>query len=142
MGRGQKSCSKCGATTGPRSFNCPACKAPFEFKTDAPSLAKMRTKRNSEGAVRECNWKELVRGDRIKVVQGSGPYFPTDADPVNMGYAGKFTVLWITKDAIHAVGNKKESGHCVIYMGEPVFVEETGVQREPHKIIKLKQRKV
>lgn len=143
MARGTKLCQKCGESNGPRSFKCKACQNPFEFKTDSPSLSKMRTKRNSEGVVKECNWKELVRGDRIKVIQGSGPYFPVaNADPINMGYAGKFTVLFIAKDSIHAIGNKKESGHCVIYMGEPTFIEETGVQREPHKITKLKQRKI
>ncbi len=142
MARGSKKCPNCGTATGPRSFKCSECNYAFEFKD--PSVHAIRKKLDGTKAVK-CDWRQLVRGDRIRVIQGSGPYFqPKEegSEKIQMGYAGKFTVLFITKEAIHAIGNKKESGHCVIYMGESTFNEETGIQREPHKIIKLKPRKI
>ena len=66
MGKGQKTCEKCGATTGPRAYMCPKCNAPFVFK------AKSKEAKNTK-IIRDFNWKELVKGDRIRV--GGGPYF-------------------------------------------------------------------
>ncbi len=155
MARGQKTCPN-GHANGPRAKHCSTCNHEFAFKDKTAPVAPVvkqkkkrgvsaaTLKRHHEGVRVECDWRSLVRGDRIKVMQGSGPYFPIEGgDPINMGYAGKFVVLYITKDCIHATGNSKEgdSARCVIYMGEPNFNEETGIQREPHRVIKLKQRK-
>ncbi len=145
MARGQKTCSKCGVATGPRAFKCPSCQTPFTFKKDVEgvSLAQMRQQRTGEAQQTDFDWRTLQRGDRIKVIQGSGPYFKLeDADPINMGYAGKFTVLYLTADCIHATGNPKEGeqARCVIYMGKP-GLSKYGVYREPHKVVKLKQKK-
>jgi ribosomal protein L40E len=53
MGKGQKTCEKCGATTGPRAYMCPKCNAPFVFK------AKSKEAKNTK-IIRDFNWKELV----------------------------------------------------------------------------------
>jgi len=107
------------------------------------SLAQMRARQAKETPQPSFDWRELKRGDRIKVVQSTGPYLPRENDdPIHVGYAGKFTVLGLGKDVIHATGNKREgdSAHCVIYVG-PEMMSEYGVYRVPHKIIKLKPRK-
>lgn len=154
MGRGQKLCPN-GHPNGPRAFHCSTCNHEFAFKnkTTVPvvnigkqrrSMSVAKLKARVHGTPVECDWRTLVRGDRIKVVQGTGPYLPIDGgDPIGMGYAGKFVVLYITKDAIHATGNSKEgeNAHCVIYVGEPGF-SKYGIYREPHRVIKLKQRRV
>ena len=143
--RGNKLCPSCGTGNGPRSHYCKSCQHPFAIKSGkgTPSLAAMRAKRSGVIKERGFDWRELRRGDRIKVVQGTGPYLPVEnADPVNMGYSGDFAVLYITKDHIIATGNKKEgeSAYCAIYMGEPGD-SPYGLYREPHKIIRLKPRK-
>lgn len=145
MPRGLKLCNKCLGNNGPRSLKCKHCSASFTFKKDVEgiSLAQMRARQAKETPQPSFDWRELKRGDRIKVVQSTGPYLPRENDdPIHVGYAGKFTVLGLGKDVIHATGNKREgdSAHCVIYVG-PEMMSEYGVYRVPHKIIKLKPRK-
>ena len=148
MGRGHKTCPQCKTQTGPRALKCKNCSHVFIFKADkdeAPKTGRvsLETKLTGIEKVTDFDWKQLVRGDRIKVVQGSGPYFPVEnSDPIPMGYAGKFTVLYIMKDGIHAYGNPKEGegARCFIWMGEE-GLSKHGVYRVPHKIIKLKPRK-
>lgn len=137
MGRGHKSCPVCGATTGPRAFQC-VCGHAFKFKDEKPAASV-----KIDGTQRVFNWRELKRYDRIKVIAGSGPYFPlSDGSKEPIGYRGKFTVLFIDRNGIYAYGNKKEgpSARCYIWMGEKM-TSDAGVVRRPHKIIKLKPAK-
>src|SRR6188768_2776846 len=136
MGRGHKTCPDCGTTTGPRSFKCPNKKCGHSFEINKkPEFLKQ------EKGDHKFNWKELQRGDRIKVLTGSGSYWPTETEKVNMGYYGKFVVKYIDKNGIHATGNKKEGpmSHCYIWMGAEV-VTPSGLVRAPHRVVKLKAR--
>lgn len=144
MGRGHKNCSSCGFSTGPRSFRCPNCQTPFEFKEKGIAQLRKQLENKTEQKVVDFDWRTLQRGERIRVISGSGPYWPASGERqenIPMGYHGKFTVRYVDKDGIHAVGNKKEAnGHSFIYMGEPKL-SKSGLFKEPHKIVRLKPRK-
>lgn len=129
MPRGQKTCSKCGSINGPRAFSCKGCSAQFSFK------AKSREQKNTK-IIKHINWKELQKGDVIKV--SGGPYFFHNGEQVSMGYRGKFMVEKIDDKGIRAWGIGKQSGFAHIYMGRDVQNQETGVWKVKHKIVKLK----
>lgn len=142
MGRGQKTCKNCQASTGPRAFKCPKCGQAFEFKSE-----RVLSVPSAPGVVEKAvDWKTLQRGERFKVVAGSGPYWPAKkdvegAEDINMGYHGKFTVKSVLPNGILAYGNKQEGAWatCFIYMGE-TKESESGLMRAPHKILKLKPK--
>jgi len=134
MPRGMKICEKCGRKTGPRKKVC-ECGHKFYF---VPKGLKPQ-------AGKQVNWKELTRGDEIKVIQGSGPYWPKDktdeeGEDIPMGYFGRYKVSRIDATGIHAYPIKApESGHCYIFMGKET-ISKTGMVMRPHKIRKLKRR--
>jgi hypothetical protein len=131
MAKGQKTCEKCGTTTGPRAYMCKNCNAPFVFK------AKSKEAKNTK-VIRDVNWRELVKGDRIRVA--GGPYFVSRGEFIPMGYRGRFVVESIDDQGIRAYGLDKFSGFCHIYMGGDVQNKETGVWKIKHKLMKLKQK--
>ena len=131
MAKGQKTCEKCGTTTGPRAYMCKNCNAPFVFK------AKSKEAKNTK-IIRDFNWKELVKGDRIRVA--GGPYYVSRGEFIPMGYRGRFVVDSIDDQGIRAYGLDKFSGFCHIYMGGDVQNKETGVWKIKHKLMKLKQK--
>lgn len=140
MSRGEKICKNCGHGCGPRSFKCKHCGHAFVFKEVDATIVKVEGADNEPAKI---DWKALQRGDRIKV--GGGPVWPAKeegGENIPMGYRGKFTVVGIIKDAILATGNNKEgeTARCIIYMGEPC-ISKYGMQKLPHRIIKLKPRK-
>lgn len=131
MAKGQKTCDKCGTTTGPRAYMCKNCNAPFVFK------AKSKEAKNTK-IIRDFNWRELVKGDRIRVA--GGPYYVSRGEFIPMGYRGRFVVESIDDQGIRAYGLDKFSGFCHIYMGNDFQNKETGVWKIKHKLMKLKQK--
>lgn len=131
MAKGQKFCEKCGTATGPRAYMCKKCNTPFIFK------AKSKEAKNTK-IIRDFNWRELVKGDRIRVT--GGPYFVSKGEFIPMGYRGRFVVEGIDEKGIRAYGLDKFSGFCHIYMGPDIQNKETGVWKIKHKMIKLKQK--
>ena len=133
-GRGRKTCTHCGTVQGVRVKFCTICHKPFQF---VPS--SMKEKRTL------VNWRELEPGYHIRVIVGSGPYWPTEnewgfEEKIHMGYYGIYTVKQLAKDGIHAYPvSKHEAGHCFIYMGETVK-SDTGLIRAAHKIVKVKRK--
>jgi hypothetical protein len=128
MAKGRKTCDKCGTQTGPRAYMCKNCNTPFMFKN------KSREDRNTK-IIRNINWRELQKGDKIKVA--GGPY-----DFIPMGYRGKFLVERVDENGILAWGLDKNAGFCHIWMNGDIQNKETGVWKTPHKILKLKQKLV
>lgn len=129
MGRGHKTCKHCSATTGPRSLACPKCGKAFTFKNDA----KVVQDKNFE-------WTQLVKGDLIKVVSGSGPTYKGAVEVIAMGYRGIFRVSELDKNGIHAYPVKAhEAGHCFIVM-KPI-TSACGLVIKPHRVRKLKTKK-
>jgi hypothetical protein len=88
--------------------------------------------------VKDFNWKELEKGDKIKV--GGGPYFLHSGELIPMGYRGKFVVEKVDIKGIHAWGLDKNAGFAHIYMGPDYQNPETGVWKVKHKILKLKKK--
>lgn len=134
MARGQKVCENCGTATGPRAYMCKKCNTPFIFK------AKSKESKNTK-IIKNVNWRELVKGDRIKV--GGGPYYVSrSGEFIPMGYRGRFVVERIDSKGILAWGLDKSGGIAHIYMGADIQNKETGVWKIKHKLIKLKQKEV
>lgn len=133
MAKGQKICSNCGAGTGPRAFVCPKCNHQFVFK------AKSKEEKNTK-IIHHVNWRELVKGDRIKV--RGGPFFIHKGEFIPMGYRGKFVVESVDDKGILAWGIDKNAGFAHIYMGGDYQNKQTNVWKTKHKLIKLKQREL
>jgi ribosomal protein L40E len=133
MAKGKKTCDNCGASTGPRAYICKKCNTPFVFKV------KSKEKRNTK-IIRDFNWRELVRGDRIKV--NGGPYFVSRGEFIPMGYRGRFVVEALDANGILAWGLDKHQGFCHIYMAGDIQNKETGVWKTAHKLLKLKPKEV
>jgi ribosomal protein L40E len=131
LGKGKKACDKCGTTTGPRAYICKNCNTPFIFKN------KSKEEKNTK-IIHNVNWRELVKGDRIKVA--GGPYFVYRGEFIPMGYRGKFVVERVDDKGILAWGIDKSAGFAHIYMGGDIQNKETGVWKTKHKLIKLKQK--
>jgi hypothetical protein len=101
--------------------------------------AKSKEAKNTK-IVRDFNWKELVKGDRIKVA--GGPYFVSRGEFIPMGYRGRFVVESIDEHGIRAYGLDKHQGFCHIYMAGDIQNKETGVWKTAHKLLKLKQKEI
>jgi hypothetical protein len=131
MPKGKKTCPNCSHETGPRAYCCPKCNHIFCFKP------KSKEAKNTK-IIQNVNWRELVKGDRIKVT--GGPYFVSRGEFIPMGYRGKFIVEGVDANGILAWGIDKSTGFAHIYMGGDIQNKETGVWKTKHKLIKLKQR--
>ena len=131
MGKGQKVCPDCGSTTGPRAYCCKKCNHIFIFKP------KSKEAKNTK-IIQNVNWRELVKGDRIKVT--GGPYFVSKGEFIPMGYRGRFVVESVDKNGILAWGIDKSQGFAHIYMGGDIQNKETGVWKTKHKLLKLKKK--
>jgi hypothetical protein len=133
MAKGQKTCPNCSTATGPRAYACKKCGHIFAFKP------KSKEAKNTK-IIRDIDWKELVKGDRIRV--GGGPYFVSRGEFIPMGYRGRFVVDSIDEYGIRAYGLDKHTGFCHIYMSGDIQNKETGVWKTAHKLLKLKPREV
>jgi len=131
MPKGKKTCPNCSHETGPRAYCCSKCNHIFCFKP------KSKEAKNTK-MIQNVNWRELIKGDRIKV--GGGPYFVSKGEFIPMGYRGRFVVESVDKNGILAWGIDKSAGFCHIYMGGDIQNKETGVWKTKHKLIKLKQK--
>lgn len=133
LGKGKKACEKCGTVTGPRAYMCKNCNTPFVFK------AKSKEAKNTK-IIKDFNWRELVKGDRIRVA--GGPYYVSRGEFIPMGYRGRFVVDSIDEHGIRAFGLDKHAGFCHIYMGPDVQNKETKVWKIKHKLLKLKLKEI
>lgn len=133
MAKGQKSCPSCSTVTGPRAYACKNCGHIFAFR------AKSKEAKNTK-IIKDFNWRELVKGDRIKVA--GGPYYVSRGEFIPMGYRGRFLVESIDDKGIRAYGLDKYQGFCHIYMGPDIQNPETKVWKIKHKMVKLKQKEV
>jgi hypothetical protein len=123
----KKECPDCGLSVGVRTKNCPDCGRKFRIIKRGPKP-------------KQVNWKELKKGDVIKCVQGTGPYWinPEDGEKIGFNFRGKYNVSFIDGRGIGAYphkGNRTESGFCYIYMGKPDCSRSTGIHQRPHKVL-------
>lgn len=131
MPKGKKTCPNCSTETGPRAYCCKKCNYIFVFKP------KSKEAKNTK-IIHKIDWRQLVKGDRIKVA--GGPYFVSRGEFIPMGYRGRFVVEGVDENGIKAWGLDKQQGFCHIYMGGDIQNKETGVWKTRHKLMKLKNR--
>lgn len=129
MPRGKKVCPSCSVETGPRSYCCPSCNYVFTFKL------KSKETKNTK-LIAKVNWRELVKGDKIKVKGGS--YYVSKGEFIPMGARGKFTVCHLEENGILAYSSN--GGFQFIYMGGDYQSPVTKVWHTKHKLIKLMPR--
>ena len=82
--RGQKICPKCNCVNGVRSFVCKNCDHEFKMKKGRRGPRKIPVK----------NHQSLIKGDKIRVVGGSGPFY---TDRYGESFGEKFNVLYDKK---------------------------------------------
>ena len=97
------------------------------------------------------NWRDLKKGDIIKCIVGSGPYWLSKDKPgekIMLGQKGKFEVVEIHDSGSKSCGivgrqlytrGRKANVREFIYMGEPFYNEELCNHNEPHKILVLEK---
>ena len=123
--RGQKNCPECDTENGVRSYHCKKCD--YEFP--------MKKRRKGKRRKVVDNWRELRKGDKVKVVGGSGPYYidPESGDRTYLSERGEYVIKGIDRMGIKVYGN---GGYTFLYMGnkkKSPLVDN--VYRSPHKLI-------
>lgn len=133
--RGQKLCKNCNGINGARSHTCKHCNTTFDgAKNKQPTKIKKQRKPKK---YQEIFWKDLLNGDKIKVVGRSGNYY---INPIGekqyLTDAGIYTVQHA--DANGLIVHSNDGGFGYIYMG-PEIASETipNMFRSPHKIYKV-----
>lgn len=125
--RGQKICIHCNTANGVRSYECKNCGQEFKMKKPPRGIRKKQIE----------DFKSLNKGDKIKVVGGSGTYFLDDnGERSYMVERGIYTVSHTDEQGIHAYG---KTGYNYLYMGKrctsPML---DSIIRSPCKILLLK----
>lgn len=131
MPKGKKTCPQCKELSGPRAYVCRNCNHIFSFKITNSEKRTLKI-------VKNFDWTQLERGDKIKV--GGGPYYFHEGELIPMGYRGKFIVEKVDDKGIQAWGIDKNAGFAHIYMGPDFRNPETGIYKTKHKILKLKRK--
>ena len=106
MRKGIKVCKSCGTENGVRAYECKQCDAAFE----------MRRKRRGVRKKDVSDWTTLKRGDVVRVVGRSGPYYEDDnGDRTYLLSNTIYTIYKLTDDGIVAHG---KYGYEFIYCGQ------------------------
>lgn len=128
--RGQKLCESCNTINGVRSFECKSCGTEF----------KMKKFKRGRRKVLVTNHLDLVKGNLIRVVGGSGPYHEdANGERTYLIDRGKYIVDHVDKNGIHAYG---DTGYGYLYMGEICKSKLLdSIIKAPCKILLLKERK-
>jgi hypothetical protein len=135
--RGQKLCKNCNNTNGARAHVCKNCGHEFVAKTEGAKVGKTQRRKKLKKYTTVDNWKELVKGDRIKVVRGTGTYYVNDAgDKQYLADAGIYNVISSDDKGLTVYAN--DGGFGYIYMGpEEPSSTLPNVFRSPHKVLKV-----
>lgn len=124
FGRGFKLCEKCHSNQGVRTRKCKICGNEFP-----PPQPKINFKNKRKAKTEKVNWKELSKGDKIKVRGGS--VYNSHTIPRR----GIFIVKKVDEDGIHAYP-LKGGGHAFINMTQ-TGLNKFGFYNEPHKVRKV-----
>ena len=128
MPKGKKECPQCKRSNAVRSLKC---SCGFEFRK--PKHEKVVTIKKLSKKI--SSWQELKKGDRIKVISGSGPIWEKeDGTTECIGHYGKFTVISLEKYGIHA--KEHRYGHAFIYMG-PERKTSFGSILRSHRVVRV-----
>ena len=134
--RGQKTCPKCKEVNASRQRKCKFCSTIFVAKEII-------------GKDEVTDWKNLLEGEYIKVIQGTGPYFISvkdsdesqEGERIYMGVTGVYKVAGIDEKGIRVYGTTiKNGGLAFIYMGPKGHSDITGTYLQPYRIKRVKVR--
>lgn len=126
--RGQKKCPQCDGINGARQHNCKYCNYAFKIN-HAPNTNLIE------------DWRSLEKGDTIKVLKGSGPYYYDSlGNRTYLADAGPYLVQDKDDNGLMCFGiGKRNYGFAYLYMGKerrsPLFSQ---VYREPHRIVRVR----
>jgi hypothetical protein len=122
--RGVKTCEECGCVNGVRAYECKQCDHPFKMK----KRRKGRRKKLVE------NYKDLKKGDEIRVVGGSGDYYiGSDGDKHYFTERGTYKVHDTDDHGIKCYG---KHGFTYLYMGKRCRSKLLSCcYKSPHKIL-------
>ena len=124
--RGQKVCEHCNKINGVRSFECKNCGQAFKMRKAPKGIRKKRVE----------DHRNLVKGQVIKVIGGSGSYY-TDEYGERQYFVerGKYIVSHTDDLGIHAYG---KTGYNYLYMGKSCPSPTLdSIVRSPCKILLL-----
>jgi hypothetical protein len=136
----EKACPQCDAANHARSSNCKSCDHTFYVR------------KSKEQELLAANWRDLKKGDIIKVITGSGPYYLSKDKPgekIMLGQKGRFEVSEVIDQGIRSCGifahqlrgrATRENVREYIYMGEQCYDDDMSVYRNPHKIKVIKKQ--
>lgn len=130
--RGQKLCKNCNQTNGARAHICKHCNNEFVSNSKTPKKVNKRKPKKYEEI---SNWKDLQKGDKIKVIGRSGNYYlGEDGDKQYLTDAG----VYIVQDKDELGLRVYDGGYGYIYMGpEQKSDLIPNMYRSPHKIVKV-----
>ena len=129
--RGQKLCKECKQVNAARQRICKWCGTKFAL-----------TNKKMRGEI--TNWKDLQKGEVVRVINGTGPYYVftrdcsegNEGDRISLGAKGSYIVHEIDQDGIHCYGaSHRNSGFTFVYMGKEEFRESTNIHRRPHRLV-------
>tara|TARA_R110000765_G_scaffold259501_3_gene359691 strand:+ start:1104 stop:1622 length:519 start_codon:yes stop_codon:yes gene_type:complete len=131
----KKECPKCSSKLGVRTKVCPDCSHKFLIRKRRPKPKQIK------------NWRDLKKGDIIKCVSGTGPYFISKDKPgerIMMGHKGVFEVITLNYRNPKSCGiigkpvkknRNKANVQEYIYMGKIYHDDILNINKEPHKIL-------
>jgi len=130
--RGQKLCKNCNTINGVRSFNCKECNSPFTMNKKRKNTPANNAARINRNLI--VDYTTLSKGDKIKVLKGSGPYYIGESgEKQYLGNSGFFSVDNVLSNGIMAVS--KYGSIEFLYMGQE---EKSNILdniiRSPYKI--------
>ena len=130
-----KVCEQCQEQNGVRTLVCKKCRTPFKTKSSNYNRSKARRRRKKRFIK---NWRSLSRGDVVRVVGGSGPFYESsDGMRHYLTDRGKYEVESIDKNGIHVLGiAPRTSGHQFLYMGPLKRSPQcSAIHRDKHKLL-------
>ena len=127
-----KICENCKEKNPARCRRCKKCDSPFAFKVkkkDAKDSKKLK-----------IDWKDLQKGDMIKVSGGPSFIKKGTLEEIPMGYNGLFSVHSVDENGIQAFGRDKFSGFCHIWMNGEEENKKIGINKKPHSVYKIEKK--
>jgi hypothetical protein len=133
--RGQKLCKNCNNINGARAHTCKHCNSEF-IANVSNNKNKVKRPRKPKKYI-AINWRELMRGDKIKVIGRSGNYYVgADGDKKYLTDAGIYTISDIDDNGLRVYADG--GGYGYIYMGKEMQSDLIdNMYRSPHKILKV-----
>ena len=134
--RGQKRCKNCRTINAARQRVCVHCNKEFVLK-------------NTPVKNEVTDWKSLQKGDLVRVINGTGPFFQLSrncgeglkGDKLFLGCRGKYIVRSVEDDGVDVLSITKNARYEYLYMGPTEFCDNSGIHRRPYRIVRINPRK-